>query len=308
MRKIRNSKLCKSYFTIKLLILTFLISNQIYSQNALEKHFEQIADTIKGSIGISALNIETGESISFNGENKFPIQCVYKFPIAMVMLHENDAGNFSLKDTIVINKNEYISNADHSPIRDKYPNGTKLTITDILEYNISQSNGTACDVLLRLLGGTEQFEKSVHRLGVKNIAITTTEKVQVTHDTIQYQNWSTPKAMNTLLYIFYKTDYLSKDSRDLLLKFMAVSNKWYDRRIKQLLPTETELAHKTGTARTYNGFTRATNDVGIITLLDGIHLAVSVFISDSYDSQVKRKMTIARVAKEAYDFWATKKK
>ena len=291
---------------INLLILTLLISNQVYCQNTLERHFEQIADTIKGNIGISALHIETGESISFNGDEKFPMQSVYKFPIAMVMLHQIDNEKFSLGDTIEIKKAEFIPQAGHSPIRDKYLSGANLTIKEILEYNVSQSDGTACDVLLRLLGGAEKVQKSIHDLGVKNIAISTTEMVQVANDTIQYQNWSTPIAMNELLEIFYEGDYLSKESQDLLLAYMSISNKWFDRRIKGLLPEETELAHKTGTARTYNGLTRATNDAGIITLPDGSHLAITVFISDSYDSQTKREMTIARASKEAYDYWTRK--
>ena len=291
---------------INLLILTILISNQVNCQNTLERHFEQIADTIKGNIGISALHIETGESISFNGDEKFPMQSVYKFPIAMVMLHQIDNEKFSLGDTIEIKKAEFIPQAGHSPIRDKYLSGANLTIKEILEYNVSQSDGTACDVLLRLLGGAEKVQKSIHDLGVKNIAISTTEMVQVANDTIQYQNWSTPIAMNELLEIFYEGDYLSKESQDLLLAYMSISNKWFDRRIKGLLPEETELAHKTGTARTYNGLTRATNDAGIITLPDGSHLAITVFISDSYDSQTKREMTIARASKEAYDYWTRK--
>lgn len=297
-----------STIRISVFILTLLLSKQLYSQNTLDKKFENIADTIKANIGISALHIETGESISFNGDKRFPMQSVYKFPIAMVMLHEIDKGKFSLGDTILIDKNEYIPKAGHSPIRDKYPNGAKLTLKDILEYNVSHSDGTACDVLLRLLGGTERVEKCIHNLGVKNIAISTTEMVQVANDTIQYQNWSTPKAMNELLKIFHTGDYLSKDSQGLLIEFMSISNKWFDRRIKGLLPEDTKLAHKTGTARTYNGLTRATNDAGIITLPDGNHLAITVFISDSYDSQTKREMTIARAAKEAYDYWTTKNK
>ncbi len=292
---------------INIFILTSLISSQLYSQNVLQRHFEKIADTINGNMGVSALHMETGESISFNGDKKFPMQSVYKFPIAMVMLHDIDSGNFSLQDTIVIGKSEYIPETGHSPLRDTYPNGANLTIQEILEYNISQSDGTACDVLLKLVGGPEKVQKSMHDLGIKNIAISTTEMVQVANDTIQYQNWSTPKAMNKLLEIFHAGDYLSKNSQDLLLKFMSISNKWFDRRIKGLLPAETELVHKTGTANTYNGLTRATNDVGIITLPDGSHLAITIFISDSYDTQNKRVMTIARAAKEAYEYWTTKK-
>ena len=102
--------------------------------------------------------------------------------------------------------------------------------------------------------------------------------------------------MNWLIHHYHSAqngNYLTEQSKNLLLGFMSVSNKWFDRRIKRLLPKETKLAHKTGTSSTYNGLTRATNDVGIITLPDGSHLAISIFISDSYDSQKKREMTIA---------------
>lgn len=289
-----------------LLMLTLFISSEVYSQNTLQRHFEEIADTLNGNIGISALHIESGESIAYNGNEKFPMQSVYKFPIAMVMLHEIDIGNFSLEDTIVISKSEYIPDLGHSPLRDKYPNGVKLTIRELLEYNISKSDGTACDVLLRVLGGVKYVEKSIRNLGVEDIAISTTEMVQVANDTIQYQNWTTPVAMNKLLEIFHTGDYLSKDSRELLQMLMSVSNKWFDTRIKRLLPAETELFHKTGSSRTYAGLTRATNDVGIITLPDGSHLAISVLISDSYDDLLKREMAIARTAKAAYDYWTLK--
>ena len=292
---------------INLLILSILISNQLFAQNILERNFEQIADTITGNIGISVLHIETGESVSYHGDEKFPMQSVYKFPIAMVMLHEIDNGKFSLDDTIEVNKNEFIPKNGHSPLRDRYPNGAKLTIKKIINYNISHSDGTACDILLRLLGGPENVQKSIHDLGVKNIAIATTEMTQVSNDTIQYQNWSTPKAMNELLKILHDGNYLSTESQALLLKLMSVSNKWFDRRIKGLLPPKTKVAHKTGTAWTYNGLTRATNDAGIITLPDGSHLAITVFISDSYDTQSKREKTIARAAKYAYDNWTMEK-
>ena len=182
-----------------------------------------------------------------------------------------------------------------------------LTIKDILEYNVSESDGTACDVLLRLLGGTDKVQERIHELGVRQIAIATTEMVQVANDTIQYRNWATPEAMNKLLQIFHNGTYLSESSRALLLKYMSISNEYFDRRIKGLLPPGTRLAHKTGTAGTYNGLTRATNDAGIITLPDGSHLAISVFVADSYDSQKKREMTIARAAKAAYDYWTKRK-
>jgi len=293
-------------YTLRRFHLTAILLLTVYTafgQNNLQTTFKQIADSLNGNLGVSALLIETGESISYQGDKKFPMQSVYKFPIAMVMLHHIDANKFSLEDTIKIDKAEYIPMAGHSPLRDKYPNGSHLTIDNILAYNVAQSDGTACDVLLRLLGGTQKVNEHIHALGIDNIAIATTEMVQVANDTIQYQNWSTPIAMNKLIKIFHENSYLSERSKAILLKHMSVSNKWFDRRIKGLLPKEIKVAHKTGTARTYNGLTRATNDAGIITLPNGKHLAISVFVSDSYDSQEKREMTIAKASKAAYDYF-----
>ncbi|MEO0338291.1 MAG: class A beta-lactamase [Bacteroidota bacterium] len=292
---------------IYLFILSLFVNCPIWGQVELQNSFQQIADSLNGKLGISALHIEKGEIVSLNGEGRFPMQSVYKFPIAMVMLRQIDLGKFSLEDSIQVDPSEYIPQAGHSPLRDVYPQGIKLPLKEILEYNVSKSDGTACDVLLRLLGGTKQVQKHIHDLGVKDIAIATTEMVQVANDTIQYQNWSTPEAMNQLFEIFQKGHYLSEDSYQLLRNFMLVSNKWFDRRIKGLLPSETVVAHKTGSSRTYDGLTRATNDAGIITLPDGNHIAISVFVMDAYDNRARIEMTIAKVAKAAYDYWTTRK-
>ena len=271
--------------------------------DTLEAAYRAIADDLKGTLGVSALHIETGKSHSFNGGDRFPMQSVYKFPIAMVMLQEIDAGGYALTDSVVIAPSEYIPARGHSPIRDRYPNGVTLTIAELLEYNVSQSDGTACDVLLRLLGGTEAVNRRVHALGVTDIAIATTEMVQVANDTVQYQNWSTPEAMSELLAVFHRRKFLSDRSYALLAEYMTFSNRYFDKRIKQLLPAGTEVIHKTGTAATMDGLTRATNDVGIITLPDGNYLAVSVFISDSRDAQRDRELAIARAAKVSFDYW-----
>ena len=53
------------------------------------------------------------------------------------------------------------------------------------------------------------------------------------------------------------------------------------KRTKGLLPHGTGVAHKTGTSSTVNGVTAATNDVGLVTLLNGQHIAIAVFVSDS---------------------------
>lgn len=107
--------------------------------------------------------------------------------------------------------------------------------------------------------------------------------------------------MTQLLKIFYLDGVLSEKSHSLLLQDM-IGSKTGTRRLKGLLPKETTVAHKTGTAGNYDGLTRATNDVDIIMLPNGKHLAISVFISDSYASPEERDLVIANVSKLIFDY------
>ncbi len=285
-------------------ICSLLAPAPSFAQDELPAQFQAIDETLKGHLGVHALHLETGESASVHANERFPMQSVYKLPIAMVMLCAVDEGRFALDDVITISPGEYIPQRGHSPIRDRFPGGTRMTLEEVLAYNTTESDGTACDVLLRLLGGPASVQAQIRALGVADIAIATTEMVQVANDTIQYQNWSTPRAMNQVLRILQDGSYVSGPSRALLLRLASKPSKYMDKRIKGQLPAGTPVAHKTGTAGTYDGLTRACNDAGIVTLPDGSHLLLSVFIMDSRDTPFQRETAIAKVAKAAYEHWA----
>lgn len=272
-------------------------------QTILESQIDHIAKEIDGRVGMYAMVLETGEDVSYNGGERYPMQSVYKFPIAMAVLDRVDRGELTLDQPIRVDTAEYIPENGHSPLRDKFPGGTSLTVRQLLNYNTAESDGTACDVLLRLLGGTKKAQKYVRRLGIKDMAIATTEQIQVANDLIQYRNWSTPKAMTELFRIFYHEKPLSGKSTALLMKHLSPSGAWFDRRIKGLLPPGTPVVHKTGTAGTIDGLTRATNDAGIITLPNGEHVVITIFVADSHAVQKDREATIAKIARAVFDHY-----
>ncbi|BAV04771.1 beta-lactamase class A [Filimonas lacunae] len=285
-----------------LLFATLSGSVTAWSQNTIHKEVSHIVATQHGKVGFYATVIETGDTASYNSNNKFPMQSVYKFPIAMAVLKQVDEGKLSLQQQIHILPSD-IMPVGHSPIREKYPQGnTDMTLDQIITYNVQESDGTACDVLLRILGGTAKANAYIQKLGIKNINIATTEKAQQTNDMVQYKNWSTPKAMTTLLKQFYTKPILSAGSKAYLLKLM-IETPHGAQRLKGKLPAGTIVAHKTGTSGTHNNLTRATNDAGIITLPNGNHIAITVFVSDSEDSQEQREGTIAAVAQAAWNQW-----
>lgn len=284
-----------------IVLLLACISASVHAQTTtLRKTIDSIATHSKAHIGVSALLLETGDTLTYRGNDHYPMQSVYKFPISMAMLHQVDLGKYKLDENITIT-NDDIMPLGHSPIREAHPHGgVTMTVREISRYNIQESDGTACDVLLRLLGGTKKTDAYIKSLGVKGINIATTEKEQQQDDTTQYRNWATPVGMTQLYKVFYQGKVLSKQSYDVLWKDMAGSFPGA-KRIKGLLPAGTVVAHKTGTSGTHNGFTAATNDSGIIILPNGKHLALAVFVSDSKGSEAEREGWIAQISKAVYD-------
>ncbi|GAA6618380.1 hypothetical protein NUACC26_041910 [Scytonema sp. NUACC26] len=277
------------------------VTNNITS--SLQDQIEQISRDAKGRVGVAVTAIETGESVALNGKQQFPMQSVYKFPIGMAVLYQVDRGVLSLEQKVRVTKKDFVTARQHSPIRDNHPQGVELSVLDLLQFMVSESDGTACDVLLGLVGGPEFVTKYLRNLGVNDIVVANTEKELGQDPRAQYRNWATPEAMVTLLRALHSGRGLEKRSLALLLRLMTQTPTG-SQRIKGLLLKGTVVAHKTGSSRTVNGLTSATNDVGLVTLPNGRHLAIAVFVSDSKADDSTREKVIARVARAAWDSWS----
>jgi beta-lactamase class A len=271
------------------------------SSPELQGQISEIASLAKGRVGVSAVVLETGETIaSLNPQDHFPMQSVYKLPISMAVMKQVDAGKIKLDDKIKIAKEDYVGRGAHSPIRDKYPKGAELTVSDLLRFALSESDGTASDVLMRLAGGPVAIQAYLTDLGIKDLIVRDTEQAFTQDHSLQYQNYATPEAAAGLLRALQEKQGLSQSSQALLLKYLIESTPGA-KRLKGLLPAGTIVAHKTGTSSTENGVTAATNDIGIITLPNGKHLAIAVFVSDSPADEATREGVIARIAKAVWD-------
>ena len=283
--------------------LEVVIAPSSHDDAELRDRIEQIAQTAQGQVGITITVLETGDSISLNENQHFPMQSVYKFPIGMAVLAHVDQGKLNLEQRVQIETSDFVSNLQHSPIRDKNPQGVTLSVAELLKYMVAESDGTACDVLLRLVGGPEVVTQYLRDLGVNDIVVANTEKEIGQNQAAQYRNYATPEATVALLRVLHEGQGLSDTSQALLLKLM-IETPTGPNRIRRLLPEGTVVAHKTGTSRTVEGVTAATNDVGLVTLPDGRHLAIAVFVSDSTADTTIRESVIAKIALTAWDAWS----
>lgn len=259
---------------------------------------DALAGTISGRVGAAAMVVETGELVMSHGNERFPMQSIVKLPIAMAVLQRIDAGTLKLSEVIHVRKKDMVPSI-HSPIRDLSPNGTNLTVRELLRAAIVESDGTASDILL-ILAPLASVDQMVHKLGADSVKIVATEREMVANPKVQYKNWSTPLAAVKLLRALQQGRSISAPSRVLLTGWLTETTIGANR-IKALLPPGTAVAHKAGTDATRGGLTRATNDIGLVTLPNGQHLAIAVFVRDSKATAAQREGVIARIARAVWD-------
>lgn len=267
----------------------------------LQSHVIEIAATAKGHVGVSAMILETGDILgSLNAQDRFPMQSVYKLPISMAVLKQVDDGKLKLDQKVLVTRKDFVRVGQHSPIRDRHPKGAELTVTELIRFAIAESDGTASDVLMKIAGGPEAIQSYLSGIKINEMRIVNSEREIGQDWQTQYKNWSSPEAAVALLRALHERRGLSEASQALLLKYMIESTPGA-KRLKGLLPAGTVVAHKTGTSGTEKGITAATNDIGVITLPSGKHLAIAVFVSDSPADEATREGVIAKIAKAVLD-------
>ena len=290
-------------------LLLLFISYQISAQttNELRQQILHIISTKKADVGVSILGIEDKDTLSIHGNRSYPMQSVFKFPIALAVLAETDKEKLSIHQKVTIRKTDLPTNT-WSPIKDKYPNGTELPLSEIINYTVAESDNAGCDILLRLLGGPNVVNTYLATHNLKNISIHATEAEMHKDWNVQFTNMATPNSAVTLLKAFYDKKLLSGISNNFLMETMiATSTGKY--RIKGQLPESTVVAHKTGSSGTNaKGITAAVNDIGIVTLPNGKHFIISIFVSNSYENEASNEKIISDISKSTYDYFRSKSK
>lgn len=275
----------------------------------LRNKIEQIVSTKDAVVGISIIGNNGKDTLSLNGDKRFPMQSVFKFHIALAILSEADKGNLSLDQRVELGKNDFLPEVFWSPLRDENPNGGSFSIKQLIQYSVSHSDNTACDILIRLLGDPKAVEKYIKQCGITDIQITFNEQdMQAKWDNM-FENWTTPKAASETLKVFYenKNNLLSQSSYDFFWKTNKETTTGKNR-IRGQLPLETIVAHKTGWSGTNKetGITAAVNNIGIIFLPNNEYCIISIFVTDSTEDFETYERIIADVAKATYDHYTIK--
>jgi beta-lactamase class A len=300
---------------------------------ALEAALAGIAAKPGGGVSVTVLNLRTAERASVGGQVPRPMMSIFKLPLALAALVDVDAGSLRLDQRVPIVESELRKGG---PIAEAWKKGERApTVQSMLEHMLRESDNTAGDKLVTILGGGAKITARLRTLGLDGITITgpeiardaaldcvgapapdggwTSDEIDacsppsaaalagaVQREVTAPPDNATTDAMVELLARLDGGSILTTTSRRWLLSTLARSTTGAAR-LRGRLPGGSPVAHKTGTGMAVQGAPIATGDVGIVTLPGGDRFAIAVMIAGSHSSLEAQEDTIALLARAGWD-------
>ena len=308
-------------------------------ERKLYEEWRRIAKTTDGTMGVAALYLPSGELVSLNGDERFPLASVCKIPIAMNILALVDEGKLALDQQIEVLPRDVWAGV--SEIEKRWPAERRFRLDEMIDLMVSKSDNTVVETLFRIGGGEQAIAKRLSHWNIEGVRVDRSER-QCARDrngvvryppadewtdrllenlmdktplakryraTLRYladpRDTGTPNGTVRLLSRRFQGEMLSKLSTTRLIESLKATTT-FPTRLKGLLPPGTVVAHKTGSTGAVNGLAAATNDSGVIFLQDTTQLAVSVYVKASTRTDSERDLVIARLARAAFELFRSR--
>ncbi|HUA81749.1 MAG TPA: class A beta-lactamase [Dyella sp.] len=285
---------------------------------------QRAAHARPGLLGITVLDIDTGTAIRINADHAYPMMSVFKAPVAAAVLAQIDAGRLSPDQTVTIHRAD-VDGGSAVPSIGAHFSGEHMTFTvrRLLVAAVSESDNTAVDALVRLVGGPKVVTDYLRAHGIDGMRVDLDEAgitrlFEQTEDGVPIapqetdqqtlarlrrgysaylrdpRNRSTPDAAADFLKKLLKGELLSPDSTKQLLGLMY--GQTVPVRLRGGLPAKVRFADKCGTSYSLDGETAAFNDIGIMTWPNGHTVIVAVFLTASHADKQHRNALFAHIA------------
>ena len=169
----------KAYF-IAILTLFTCIATVVRAQqmSELENRIDSLLNGKKATVGI-AVWTDKGDMLRYNDHVHFPLLSVFKFHVALAVLDKMDKQSISLDSIVSIKASQMLPNT-YSPLRKKFPDQDfTITLRELMQYSISQSDNNACDILIEYAGGIKHINDYICRLSIDSFNLSEKELIQM---------------------------------------------------------------------------------------------------------------------------------
>lgn len=265
---------------------------------ATQQKVASIAAAARGRVGVAAMDLDGGGQVLINGDMPFPMASTAKIAVSATFLQMVEQGRYRLDQQLPMMMPVPEPAGRRNLVAMVRP-GPSYTAQTLIERSITRSDNHATDGLIAAVGGIGAVNRFLVQTGISGQHLDHTMATLVRDDgrinparVVDSGTSSTPRAMIALLSAVDRGGALSPQARAVLLDTMTRTSTGRNR-IRAGLPAGVLLAHKTGT------LSGVTDDVGIVRLPDGRHLAMAIFVAGPENHTVQAAM-IARIASALY--------
>jgi beta-lactamase class A len=279
-----------------------------------------------GTLGITVLDLQSGASWRVNADRSYPMMSVFKAPLGATVLERVDRGELTLEQKVTLTRVDLRHGPD-SIAKEFTGERAQFSVRRLLDAAVSESDNTAADALIKLVGGPAAVTAYLRAHGIEGMRVDRDEGT-LAHDIdglapaadappekesaqatlarkrngyatylADPRDTSTPDAAVTFLRKLWRGELLARDSTALMLEMMTHSPT-VPARLKGGVPAGARLAHKSGTSTTFEGVTAAHNDIGILIWPDGHVVIVAAFLTASPAATEQRDAIFATLARE----------
>jgi beta-lactamase class A len=203
-----------------------------------------------GRVGIAIKDLTTGYSSGYNADASMPAASTIKIPVMVEVFRQMSIGSLTLGRTVGVQRSDKdCGSGDLCYAR----TGTRYSVKTLLRRMITESDNTATNMLIRLVGRT-QINATMRDLGLRHTTLGDYIRTSSSH--IRYALRSSPRDMVSLLEAMARDQLIDPWSSREMLAILA--GQQHNSLLPQPLPEGLAIAHKTGSLHD------TLNDVGVV--------------------------------------------
>lgn len=192
-------------------------------------------------VGVYAVDTATGRTVEHRASTRFPYASTIKAHTAGAVLDELSADE--LRQRIRWTDADLV---EHSPVTERHV-GDGLTVEQLIAAAVTESDNTAANLLMDLVGGPTGLEERLRDLGDHTTSVDRAEPLLNSAVPGDARDTTTPRALATTFSSYVLGDVLTATERRLLDAVLERSTTGDDL-VRAGVPDTWQVADKSGTA------------------------------------------------------------
>lgn len=240
-----------------------------------------------GRLGVALLDTASGERAGYRAGERFPMCSTFKFLLAAAVLKRVDSRSELLGRSLDVPAKPLLS---HSPLTEGHA-GAGMTIAELCEAVLTQSDNTAANLLLATLGGPAGLTSFARSIDDQVTRLDRTELALNQALAGDPRDTTSPQAMADDLDKLLLGAVLSGPSREQLTAWMAAAVTGLSQ-LRAALPPGWRALDKTGSNGTHTG-----NDIAVFWPPGRRPVIVTAYITQCFGPDSKRAAMLAAVGR-----------